>query len=227
MVAECNLVLLIGWGWVSFSPLCTAAYKFTCKLTVDAANFALSKRLPNLYTNDSDYTLKCCDLRHVTWSAISSREWSNRSRQNMSINTSSCNVEYTAWEKRNQTQSTLWLIIIVLQYRTTTCLSTYVTCLYSILRHLIIPSSITVSLTTFYQISLLQSTRCWGEYLDPRARKWWEAGEDFIICTLHQILLKWSNEDEMGGEGRRHGGDEKLTPNIGRMTWNEETTRKT
>jgi len=42
-------------------------------------------------------------------------------------------------------------------------------------------------------------TECWGEYLDLRGRKWWEAGENcirrsFIICALHQILLWWSNQ---------------------------------
>jgi hypothetical protein len=32
------------------------------------------------------------------------------------------------------------------------------------------------------------------EYLDLRRRKWWEAGEDYVVkslitCMLHQILL--------------------------------------
>jgi hypothetical protein len=34
----------------------------------------------------------------------------------------------------------------------------------------------------------------WGEYLDPRGKKWLEAGEDcimrsFVTCILHLILL--------------------------------------
>jgi hypothetical protein len=65
-------------------------------------------------------------------------------------------------------------------------------------------------------------TGCWGEYSDPRGRKWREAEEhcimrSFITCTLHQMLLgacsmHW--RDEMctifwseGLKGRDHSED--------------------
>jgi hypothetical protein len=52
-------------------------------------------------------------------------------------------------------------------------------------------------------------TECWGEYLDLRGRKWREAGEDcilktFIICTLHQILLRWSNKGKLDEWDMKH-----------------------
>jgi len=42
-------------------------------------------------------------------------------------------------------------------------------------------------------------TGCWGEYLELRGKTWQEAGEHcmrrgFITCTLHQVLLGWSNQ---------------------------------
>jgi hypothetical protein len=45
----------------------------------------------------------------------------------------------------------------------------------------------------------------WGEYLDQRGRKLQEAREDckmgsLINCTLHQILLGWSNQGGRGGK---------------------------
>jgi len=44
------------------------------------------------------------------------------------------------------------------------------------------------------------TTGCWGEYLDPRGRKWQEAGEDCIPCTLHQILLGSPNKGGWDGQ---------------------------
>jgi hypothetical protein len=46
-------------------------------------------------------------------------------------------------------------------------------------------------------------TGCWGEYLDLRGT---EAGENcimrsFVIFTVHQILLGWSNQTEWDGRG--------------------------
>jgi len=55
-------------------------------------------------------------------------------------------------------------------------------------------------------ISYAFYTGRWEEYLDLRKRRWREAGEDskmggFTTCTLHQIILGWSNEE---GWNRRH-----------------------
>jgi hypothetical protein len=51
----------------------------------------------------------------------------------------------------------------------------------------------------------------------------------FKTCTLHHILLGWSNQgdDEMGGVCRAHGRDEKCIQDCGCKTWWEETTRMT
>jgi len=43
------------------------------------------------------------------------------------------------------------------------------------------------------------TTGWWWEYLDLRGKKWREDGEDcimrsFITCTIHKILLGWSNQ---------------------------------
>jgi hypothetical protein len=48
-----------------------------------------------------------------------------------------------------------------------------------------------------------QTKGVWGEYLELGGRKWREAGEhyimrSFITCTLHKILLGWSNKGWAG-----------------------------
>jgi hypothetical protein len=54
------------------------------------------------------------------------------------------------------------------------------------------------SLTRREERRLSLRTRCWGEYLEQRWRKWREAGEDcimrgFITCTLHKIRRQFEN----------------------------------
>jgi hypothetical protein len=62
----------------------------------------------------------------------------------------------------------------------------------------------------------------WGENLNPRGRKWREAGEDyimrsFITCTLRHTWLGWSNQGaEVHGTCSTHGRDEKCIQNFGR-----------
>jgi len=56
--------------------------------------------------------------------------------------------------------------------------------------------------------------QCWGEYLDWRGKKLWEAEKDcimgsFITCILHQLLLGDEiKEDEMGKVCSMYGRDE-------------------
>jgi hypothetical protein len=69
--------------------------------------------------------------------------------------------------------------------------------------------------------------RVWGEHWDLRGRRWRETGEDcivrsFITCTLHQILIRWSNERLDGWACSTHRRDEKCM-----KTWREKTTWKT
>jgi hypothetical protein len=71
------------------------------------------------------------------------------------------------------------------------------------------------------------------KYSDLRTTKWQEVGENCImrsciICTLHLILLGWSNQkDETGGACSAHGEDEKSTQNSGWKSWRKESPRKT
>jgi hypothetical protein len=60
---------------------------------------------------------------------------------------------------------------------------------------------------------------CWGDYLNQRGMKWQEDGENFIvmICTDHQILLRWSNQwgwDGLDSLCRMHGGNDKCVQNF-------------
>jgi hypothetical protein len=60
-----------------------------------------------------------------------------------------------------------------------------------------------------------------SEHLDPRGRKWQEAGEhcimrSFITCTLHKIFQ--IKEYEMGGTCSTYGRDEKCIQIVGRKT---------
>jgi hypothetical protein len=58
--------------------------------------------------------------------------------------------------------------------------------------------------------------RCPGEYLDLRGKMRQEAGEKCcIICTLHQILLYWSNQGGPDGWDMQHALGHKCLQNFG------------
>jgi hypothetical protein len=60
-------------------------------------------------------------------------------------------------------------------------------------------------------------TGCWGEYLNLRGLKWWEAGEKVHIEELRwpKLIIRWS--DQRGWDGRvcsAQGRDEKYLRNF-------------
>jgi hypothetical protein len=64
--------------------------------------------------------------------------------------------------------------------------------------------------------------------LDRRGRKWWEAGEDYIIrsfitCTLHHIIVRGDEikADEMGGACSTLGDRKNVYEIVaGKPEWN-------
>jgi hypothetical protein len=55
--------------------------------------------------------------------------------------------------------------------------------------------------------------RCWGEFLNLRARKWQEAREGYLNEELHNLYDYWSDEDkeEIGRACSMYGRDEMFT----------------
>jgi hypothetical protein len=70
-------------------------------------------------------------------------------------------------------------------------------------------------------------TKCWGQYVDWRERKWQEAGENYVTRSFIIITIVKVKENDMCGTCSTHAGHKEWIQNCNMNIRSEETAGAT